>query len=173
MQVNKKKYTAENTIRSLWIYWFIGLSLIGLYICIVDFLAEQEPAFTIEPSFLYVKYTLYASSFVCLGFAHFFRSSLANKSSRLFKDIAQRIPPTHPFPWLLHCKRAALTSFAFLQMVGINGLVLFIRGRDFEAFYVLIVVSVVALLYFRPRQKEIDNCRNQYLATNQVFAVTH
>jgi hypothetical protein len=51
--------------------------------------------------------------------------------------------------------RATLISTALSESIGIYGLVLFLLGKDWSSLYFLIIVSAIAMYYFRPKKQEL------------------
>jgi len=51
--------------------------------------------------------------------------------------------------------RAIFISTALSESIGIYGLVLFLLGKDWSSLYFLIIVSAIAMYYFRPKKQEL------------------
>ncbi|MDY7038501.1 MAG: hypothetical protein SV375_20385 [Thermodesulfobacteriota bacterium] len=52
---------------------------------------------------------------------------------------------------------SVVVSLAILEFIGILGFLYFLISGDFQTLYILVVVSGIAMIYYRPKMKELDD----------------
>ncbi|WP_417912764.1 hypothetical protein, partial [Candidatus Electronema sp. TJ] len=99
-----------------------------------------------------LKYALFAISLLSLVMAHLLRK-LFLQSKGAADQTRQPDAATHPAA--AKYTTALILSAALSESVAIYGLIMFFIARDIVTFCILLAVSAVAMLFFRPRKTEL------------------
>jgi membrane protein implicated in regulation of membrane protease activity len=111
-----------------------------------------------------IKATLGVVTFVSLVIAYLLRKYLSKIRYADFLPyiilhmfILNSQPPLYVrHPAATRYQTATILSTAFLESIGIYGLILFLMSGEFITLYAFVIVSAIALLYFRPRFEELE-----------------
>ena len=57
---------------------------------------------------------------------------------------------------------AVITTLALAESIGIYGLLLFLLGGDFKTLYTFIIVSALAMIFYRPKREELERLALAY-----------
>ncbi len=115
-----------------------------------------------DDTFAFVAYALYVISIFCLLTAYFLPKVFLKRSGaitstviRSASSMAGGAPASSIDAANSMYITAKILSISFCESIGIFGLILRILNTDFLSMYVLVAISAAALIYFRPRKKEL------------------
>ena len=99
-----------------------------------------------------IKYALWGVSIVTLVSAHYIRKFLLSTGSTGFSS-SQTASLQHPAAGKYTV--VIIITLALLESIGIYGVVLFLIAKDTASLYQLLIVSGIAMIYYRPRKEEL------------------
>ncbi|WP_321415515.1 hypothetical protein [uncultured Desulfobacter sp.] len=108
-----------------------------------------------------VKYSLFAMACVTIIGVHIFRKFLLTPGRSV--DNSMQMPSTQ-HPAIAKYTIAVVITSALLESIGIYGVVLFFLAKDARSLYQLLIISAAAMIYFRPRKKELIDMATQIRA---------
>ena len=139
--------------------WGAILASLGIYL-VVCIIMEKELQINIDPELPLetIKYALFGVSFITLFVVYYLRKFLLRTISSNVNS-SQTSSPQHPAvgKYLV----SVITTSALLESIGIYGVVLFLMSKDISSLYQLLIISAVAMIYFRPRKEELLNIAAQ------------
>lgn len=151
----------ENEINKMFInlniIWIVLLVFLIFYLFLGLYLENNFQA-SIKESFLtLIRTILYIITCVDFIISIYIRKYILskkyqNKQSGL--SLQQMILKKYLF--------ATIISLAISETIGINGLVLFLLGKNRFDLYVLIIISLIAVYFFRPKKNEFTNLIKEY-----------
>ena len=140
-----------STIFVIWVAMLISLAVWVFFGHVVE---ENTGSSSEEYSFLGTLRTiLYGISIVTLFLTKYIRNLLLKGGKGIFQTEKQ----SNQHPAVGKYIVAVVISLAMSESIGIYGLVLFILGKNTVDLYSLILVSAVAMYYYRPRKEELFN----------------
>jgi hypothetical protein len=81
---------------------------------------------------------------------------MRQQSKKQEATYIQRAVKTNSHPAVIKYGVAVIVSLAISENIGIFGLVLFVLSKDFQTLYILAIISAIAMLYHRPKMKELQ-----------------
>lgn len=150
--------TLGKEMRTLWIVWAAMLFSLFAYVRLC-YLLEHEKV--IGPrlgfSLALIAGVLYVAGIAELFLAYYFRRFLLKvRSDKSEERLIKRAAKLNKSPIIVKYSTAVITSLALSEVVRILGVVLFFLGRDFHTLYIFIAISAAAMLFFRPKHKELQ-----------------
>ncbi len=145
--------------------WGAILASLGIYL-VVCMIVEKDLQINIDPKLPLetIKYALFGVSFITLFVVYYLRKFLLRTiSSNVISS--QTSSPQHPAvgKYLV----SVIITSALLESIGIYGVVLFFLAKDTSSLYELLIISAVAMIYFRPRKDELLNIAAQMKAQRE------
>jgi len=112
-----------------------------------------------------IKVIFIIVAFCVLYFAYYYRKRLLKNSNIKFNQrIIQRAERIKKPPIFLKYFADVIFSVAISLCSGFLGLIYFFISKDWQTLYGSIVLSAIAIIYFRPKLKEFE----QYLSKNRI-----
>ena len=147
------------TLNIVWIAMLISLVIylqLGFYL-------EYHIYFSISKSFPIntLRKALYVTSIITVILAKYIRKYMLDKKE--VRSINKKPQPSTMFnqhPAVIKYSTAILYSLAMSESAGLFGLILFVLGNILTDLYIMLAISAAALLYYRPRKKELLNLAN-------------
>jgi hypothetical protein len=103
-----------------------------------------------------VRITLYIISVITLILTKYIRKTLlARKGRGKFIKTPQPAAGYNQHPAITKYFPAMVISSAMLGTIGVYGFILFYLGKNLIDLYLLIFISAVSMLYFRPQKTEL------------------
>jgi F0F1-type ATP synthase membrane subunit c/vacuolar-type H+-ATPase subunit K len=141
-------------LMTLNIIWFAILMSLVIYLVVGLQVKENMQTSMDAATFTTFKSILYGIAAITLVIARFVRKFvLSEKGGKFF--VKSRSRQTTQNPVLAKYTAAMIISLALTESVGIYGLVLFFIGKNALDLYLLIAVSAIAMLFYRPNKEEI------------------
>lgn len=142
--------------------WGAILASLGIYL-VICIILEKELQINLDPKLPLetIKYALFSVSFITLFVVHYLRKFLLRDSNSIVNS-SQTSSLQHPAVGK-YLVTVIITS-ALLESIGIYGVVLFFMAKDTLSLYQLLIISAVAMIYFRPRKDELLNIAAQMKA---------
>lgn len=157
MLSEKDKEQLGNMMRTSWIIWAAMFGSLAVYIGVCHALADGMKVFTIKDFPLTVARIVFLvlSALLCIISGNIRKLQLHPKS------IAQRIARTgktgfDPKFILEKYMSVMIISLVLADIIGIFGIGIFFLSGDFSSLYLLIGISAVTMLIFRPKYKEVE-----------------
>lgn len=148
--------------RVILVLWGAILASLGVYL-VVCIVMEKKLLINISPNLPMetIKIALFGVSFITLFVVNYLRKFLL-RSGNSFGNSSQPSSPQHPAVGK-YTVIVIITS-ALLESIGIYGVVLFFMAKDTLSLYQLVIMSALAMIYFRPRKDELLNLAAQMKA---------
>lgn len=145
-------------MRMLWVIWAGMFGSLLIYIFICHHLGEGfKNAAGSDFSIGLLRAILFGVGGVALLMAYFLRRSMLAVRADLPKPKPiGRMVGWNTAPFLVKYAAAVIISLAFSESMGIYGFVLFMLGGGFETLYIFIVVSALAMVFYRPKREELE-----------------
>jgi hypothetical protein len=139
-------------MRTIWMIWASMFLSLWAYIVVCHELEKEIPHFK-EDGFPLelLKYCFFALSVIVLYLSHRIRKIMIEqpyvKSDQIIIERANKLGKP---AILVKYRTIVLVSLALSESIGLLGVVYFFLSRDYQALYILIGVSAIAMLYHRP-----------------------
>jgi hypothetical protein len=163
----EEKEQLKKRMLTLKIVWGFSMAALALYVVVchqIALLDESRDMGFDGTTLLIIKSTLAVVAVWSLVVAHFMRKFMLTDWRKGPKSkFIQRMfmPKTQLFTSSSQAaaKYTAATIFpiAFSESVGIFGLVLFFMSGEFITLYIFVIVSAIALYFFRPKFEELEH----------------
>jgi hypothetical protein len=150
-----EKEAVEKGIKTLWLIWAVGMLGLFAYLSIIYTLGEEITPTGKDLPLELLGNIFYGVSVIVLYLGHFIRTRITKDTSfsaQLFKNKTQLNQPL----FLAKYNMAVVVSWAMAESVAIFGLVLFFIGADYQTFYILLAISALAMVFFRPKRAELE-----------------
>ena len=147
------------------VIWGACFSALIIYLIICHLVGSNTIEMDFDSYTLWIiKATLGVVTCVCLVIAYFLRKSMLKiRYTGLSPYIILHMFTlnSQPLPYVEHravstYMTATIFSTAFSESIGIFGLILFLISGEFITLYAFVIVSAIALFYFRPRFEELE-----------------
>ncbi len=146
----------------------IWISLIGslIFYLVICKTVENQIHVSMEGSqFEIFKYALFFISAMTLLGAYVFRKFMINRISRPRQEAAVQ-SGTHPA--VGRYLTAIIIIMVLSESVGIYGMVLFLISKDAMSLYQLMILSAIAMVFFRPRKEELIEMAEKMKSGNSL-----
>ena len=142
----------------LWIIWGAMLASLGIYIVVCYFIGQQyEPAVSENFPFELMKNILYVISLATFILIHFLRMQMIRVRAGGPPGAPEGSEDTEAHPAYGRYAVAVIVSMALADSIGIYGVVLFLLSLDYKVLYSFVVISAVAMVFYRPKFEELEN----------------
>jgi hypothetical protein len=158
------KEVIDKGMLTLWIIWAAMLGSLLIYIFIshqlgVGFKSAEGSDVPIE----LLKKIFYGVAAVALVASYYVRKSmLKGRSSAAGAHIVGGLATMNQPPFVGHYTAVVIVSLAFSESIGIYGFVLFLLGDGFQTLYTFMVVSALAMVFYRPKREELERLAMAY-----------
>lgn len=145
-------------MRKIWIIWAAVLYALYAYIKLCHFTKNDVPYFAEAKLPLEViKYSLFVFTAFLLFFAYSYRKRKPKGQNIGFNQrILQRAQKMNKPPIFVKYSSDVISSLAITLCIGLFGLIYFFVSGDWQTFYIFIIISAIAITYFRPKLKEFE-----------------
>jgi hypothetical protein len=139
------------------IIWIAMLYSLGIYLVIGLYIKDNiQIAAGDDVPIKTLRNALYTVSIITLILTKVIRNSLL-KNSRGFIENLQSANKSNQHPAIAKYTTVSIVSFAMSESIGMYGLILVLLGKDVTDLYILIILSAIAMLYYRPKKEELIN----------------
>ena len=140
------------------IVWGAMLFSLAIYLLVGQLLKESfQPGWSADFSHSLFRNILFLISAVTLFVAAFIRRTML-KVKRGHSSAEKFQPPmASQHLAVTRYMSAIIISLALSESIGIYGLVMFFLSKDFQSLYTFILISALAMIYFRPKIEELTN----------------
>jgi hypothetical protein len=144
-------------MRTIWKIWAAILFSVWAYIRVCHYLEKEVPYFKeYDLPLESIKYSFFALSLVALYLSYHFRKTMLKRPSiKSDLKIIERARKLGKPAVLVKYSTIVLVSFAFSESICLFGVVYFFLSGDYETLYVLTGIAAIAMVYHRPRAKEL------------------
>ncbi len=144
-----EKEQFRKSIQMIWIIWVAMLGTLAFYFMIVRFFGDEiKSNISYDIPLKKLKDILIVASAIGVALAFFLRRfMLAIKPQKSSGFELSRVAGKYA--------SAVLVSLAISETVAIFGLILYLLGEDTTTFHIFIVLSAMAMVYYRPKTEEI------------------
>jgi hypothetical protein len=145
-------------MRNIWVIWAAMLGSLFIYIFIchqpgVEFKGVGVSDFSIG----LLRNIFFGAGAAALLMGYFMRKSMLSIRTEIPKQKpVERMVKWDGPPFIAKYATAVIVSLAFLESIGIYGFVLFLLGDSFQTLYTFIVVSALAMVFYRPKREELE-----------------
>jgi hypothetical protein len=128
-----------------------------LYVFVCHQLENQVPFSKVGARPLEVlKYVFFGISSIALYLSHYFRNTLIRRTSIKSDSRAIERGGKLGMPAVVvKYYTAFFVSIAFSESTALLGVVYFFLSKDFQTLYILVGLSIVAMIYHRPKADEL------------------
>ena len=155
----------DKGMQILWVIWAAMLGSLFIYIVVCHLLGEEIRGNFAESGFPFELFRniLYGVAAAELILSYYLRKSmLRGRSGAAQVNMSGRSSTLNQPPFVGHYTAIVIISLAIADSIGIYGLVLFFLGSDFKTLYTFIVVSALAMVFYRPRREELEKLAMSY-----------
>ena len=164
MLATQEKEAVNKGMLILWVIWGAMLGSLFIYVVVCHVLGEGFGR--VEGSDLPIglfRKILAVVGVVVVLVAYFMRRSILSGQ----RGIPQPKPVERTIGWnttpfIAKYIAVVIVSLALSESIGIFGFVLFILGDSFQTLYTFIVVSALAMFFFRPKNEELEKLTIAY-----------
>jgi hypothetical protein len=166
----QEKAAIDKGMLALWLIWAAMLGSLFIYIVVCHLLGEEmrgdfaESGFPFE-LFRNILYGVVAAELIMSYYLRKFM--LKGRLSIAQADMSSRSSTLNRFPFMGQYTAIVIISLAIADSIGIYGLVLFLLGGDFKTLYIFIVVSALAMIFYRPKSEELEKLAVAYKKRDQ------
>jgi DMSO reductase anchor subunit len=132
------------------IIWFGMLGSLVIYLIIGLQIGANIQAAMDKSTFGVLKTVLYLFTLIIIVITRYVRRFILPGKSRNGQAIQDFQPLT-----LQKYTTAMIVAWALLECIGIFGLILFLLGKNRMDLYLLIMISAVAMLWYRPKKDDL------------------
>ena len=156
-QVNTDDIKKE--LRKTWMMWGALLYSLFLYIKICHLLDSRwEPILNNSFPAETLKIIVFIVSAVLLIFSLYWRNYiLTSNNPKTDAGYIKRASKTNSNPAVIKYSTAVICSTAIALNVGIAGFGMFLLIKDFQTLYLLVTISAIAVVYYRPKKSELES----------------
>ncbi|MBI5306955.1 MAG: hypothetical protein HZB37_01105 [Planctomycetes bacterium] len=149
-------------MRYLWIVWAGLLYALYAYFKLCRILENQAPYFSnVKLPIDAIKYGLFIVTGVLLFFAYSLRNAVQkNQYKSLSPKIIARAAKVNKPAIFVKYSTTVIYSQILSLSIGLLGLFFFLVSGDWQPFYILIVISALAIIYLHPKRKEFERISN-------------
>ena len=165
MLEGQEKEAIHKGMLTLWVIWAAMLGSLIIYIFVCHQLGEEirrgfeESGFPLE-LFRNILYSVVAVELIMIYYLRKFM--LKGRTSAAKADMPDRSSSLNKLPFVGQYTAIVIISLAIADSIGIYGLVLFLLGGDFKTLYIFIIVSVLAMIFYRPKREELEKLAMAY-----------
>jgi len=158
------KDAIDKGMKTLWFIWaaMLGSLLMYMFLCHqlgVGFKSTGDYNLPIG----LLRMILAGMGVFALIMAYFLRRSMLTVRAGLPKArLVERMVEWNAPPFMAKYATAVIVSLALAESIGIYGLVLFLLGGGFKTLYIFIVVSALAMVFYRPKKEEMEKLAMAY-----------
>lgn len=151
-------------LRKIWIGWAALLYTLFVYVRLCSMKESDIPYFAAAKLPLdTIKYICFGIGIVSLYFAYQYRRRwLRNGNVKLSSRVVERADRIKKPPIFLKYASDVLFTGGISVVSGFLGLLYLFISKDWRTLYISIVISAIALIYFKPNVREFE----QYLSKN-------
>jgi hypothetical protein len=158
------KETINKGMLTLWVIWGAMLGSLFIYVVVCHVLGEGFGR--VEGSDLSIgllRKILAGTGVVVVLVAYFMRRSILSGQRGIPQaKPVERTVGWHTAPFVAKYIAVVIVSLALSESIGIFGFVLFSLGDSFQTLYTFIVVSALAMFFFRPKSEELEKMASVY-----------
>jgi len=148
----------EKFLQILWIIWTAMFGTLFIYVFICH-LWEDEMRRAASPDLPLdlMRNILYGISIFTLIITRFIRKLiLAGRTDGPGPKPLESPSLSNQPSFLGKYVTAMLVSLALSEFIGIMGLVLFFLGDNFQVLYTFMIISALAMFFYRPKREELE-----------------
>lgn len=140
----------DRELSKLKIIWFAMLGSLALYLIIGLQVAPNIQVSMDKGIFSVLKTVFYLFTLIIIVITRYIRRYILPGKGQQGQAIQNFQPLT-----LQKYTTVMIVSWALLESIGIFGLVLFFLGKNPMDLYLLLVISAIAMLWYRPKKDEL------------------
>jgi F0F1-type ATP synthase membrane subunit c/vacuolar-type H+-ATPase subunit K len=160
----QEKEAITKGMQTLWFIWaaMLGSLLIYIFVCHQwgeGFGSAEGTGIPLE----LLRTILYGVAVVELIISYYLRKfMLKGRSSAAGAHIVGGLATMNQPPFVGHYSAVVIVSLALSESIGIYGFVLFLLGDGFQTLYTFMVVSALAMVFYRPKREELERLAVAY-----------
>jgi len=153
----KERETLNSGMKIIWIIWGAMFVSLGIYIIAAHIIADQIKMQSLAPDvFSLLRNVLYVIVLVELALIPFIKKLSLKSPLKLSQASIQQIPGAGNHPAVGKYASVVIISLAIAESIAVYGLLLFILGKDSHGLYLLIAISAMAMILYRPKMDELE-----------------
>jgi hypothetical protein len=165
-----EKEAVNKGMLTLWVIWAAILSSLFVYIVVCHLLGEEIRGDFAESGFPFklfrnILYGVVAAELLMMYYLRKFM--LKWRPSAATTDMPGRSSSLHKLPFVGQYTAIVIISLAIADSIGIYGLVLYLLGGDFKTLYIFIIISALAMIFYRPKREELEKLAVAYKKRDQ------
>ena len=149
---------------TLWVIWAAMLGSLLIYIFVCHQLSAGVKSSVGDDSFIKTfKSILYVIVVAELFIIYYLRKLMLKvRISGAKASYSQTKNVVGQPPFVMKYTLVVIISLGIAESIGIYGLVLFFLGDGFRTLYTFMVVSALAMLFYRPKREELERLTMAY-----------
>ena len=160
----QEKEAINKGMQMLWFIWTGMLGSLLIYIIVCHQLSAGIKSSVGDDSFIKTfKGILYVIVVAELFIIYYFRKLMLKvRISKAKAPYSQTRSVVGQPPFVMKYTLVVIISLGIAESIGIYGLVLFFIGDSFQTLYTFIVVSALAMIFYRPKREELERLAMAY-----------
>lgn len=152
-------------MRTIWVIWISMLIALYAYVRVCHLLQSNVPyLFELNLPLGLIKYAFYGLSLIALIATVVMRKKMLTQNiGQPVEKYIQRAEGTNKSPIVMKYAEVVVVSIATVEAVGILGVIFYLLSGDFTTLYYFIGISAVAMIYFCPKDKELEKVSNLFV----------
>lgn len=144
-------------MRTIWKIWGAILFSFWAYIRVCHYLEKEVPFFKeYDLPLELLKYSFFALSLIALYLSYHLRKTMLKRPSiKSDLKIIERAKKLGKPAVLVKYSTILFVSYAFSESICLLGVVYFFLSGDYQTLYVLTGIAAIAMVYHRPKSKEL------------------
>ncbi len=147
------------------VIWFGMLGSLAIYLFVGLEIATKLQVPMDRSTFVILKTVLYLFTFVIIAITRYIRKFILSGKGQ-YGLATQNLEPLT----LQKYTTTMIVAWALLEGIGIFGLVLYLLGKNPADLYLLIMISAVAMLWYRPRKDEVSSLFQKGREASNTFS---
>lgn len=165
----QEKVAIDKGMQTLWVIWAAMLGSLLIYVFVGHQLGEGlmgDKGAELPIGLLRKICAVLAAGALLTGY--YLRSTmLKGRSGAARSATIRRAAALNQPPFVTQYTSIVIVTLALAESIGIYGLLLFLLGAGFKTLYTFIGISVLAMVFFRPKREEIEQLAKVYKQTSE------
>jgi hypothetical protein len=168
----QEKEAVNKGMLTLWVIWGAMLGSLFIYIVFCHLLGGGSGRVEgFDLPIVLLRKILAGIGIVVLLLAYFMRRSMRSvRTGILQPKLGERMAGWNTAPFVGKYTTFVIVSLALSESIGIYGFVLFLLGDSFQTLYTFIAVSALAMIFYRPKRKELEKLAMTYRKRDESTA---
>lgn len=149
----------KKEMRTIWKIWAACFHGLLAYVIVCHYLQKDVPYLKeYDLPLELLKYSFYSLSLIALFLCHHIRKNMLERTSiKSDLKIIERAKAVGKPTIIVKYTNIVFVAIAFSEGICLLGVVYFFLSGDYKTLYGLFAISAIAMLYYRPKVKDLAN----------------